>query len=136
MHTWLRQMPRGMRLKSEGFASSLYDPDSTFTLAAYCKEQGPPYDDIGLQVPLETFAAYGLGFQKRFVPELENKLVVSVHRSCAGFQVRLGDGAGVTARIVLAAFGRSHLRYFPPILAALPEQLGTHSSKPTTLDHS
>ncbi len=135
MHTWLTQMPKGMRLKSEGFASSLYDPDSTFTLAAYCKEQGLPYADIGLQVPLETFAAYGLGFQKRFVPELENKLVVSVHRSCAGFQVRLGDGEVVTARKVVAAVGISHFGYVPPILAALPEKFVTHSSKHSTLDH-
>src|SRR6266478_2407874 len=135
MHTWLTQMPKGMRLKSEGLASSLYDPDSTFTLAAYCKEQGLPYADIGLQVPLETFAAYGLGFQKRFVPELENKLVVSVHRSCAGFQVRLGDGEVVTARKVVAAVGISHFGYVPPILAALPEKFVTHSSKHSTLDH-
>jgi cation diffusion facilitator CzcD-associated flavoprotein CzcO len=31
MHTWLSHMPKGMRLKSEGFASGLYDPQSTFT---------------------------------------------------------------------------------------------------------
>lgn len=33
MHAWLAHMPKGMRLKSEGFASGLYYPDSTFTLA-------------------------------------------------------------------------------------------------------
>src|ERR1039458_9410628 len=31
MYTWQTHMPKGMRLKSEGFASSLYDPGSTFT---------------------------------------------------------------------------------------------------------
>jgi len=34
MHTWLAHMPKGMRLKSEGFASRVYDPASTFTLEA------------------------------------------------------------------------------------------------------
>src|SRR5580704_12695153 len=64
MHTWTTQMPEGMRLKSEGFASSLYAPDSAFTLRDYCREQCIPYADLGLPVPLETFVAYGLRFQK------------------------------------------------------------------------
>jgi cation diffusion facilitator CzcD-associated flavoprotein CzcO len=57
MQTWLEHMPKGMRLKSEGFASSLYDPDSKFTLAAYCKERGLAYADTGMPIPLETFTA-------------------------------------------------------------------------------
>jgi FAD-dependent urate hydroxylase len=32
MEFWLKHMPKGMHLKSEGFASSLADPGSTFTL--------------------------------------------------------------------------------------------------------
>src|SRR5712664_2434051 len=81
MHTWLTHMPKGMRLKSEGFASSLYDPGSTFTLEAYCKEKEIPYGRLGRPVPLEVFTAYGLEFQKRFVPELENKMAESLKRS-------------------------------------------------------
>src|SRR5271154_6650965 len=68
MHTWLTQMPRGMRLKSEGFASTLYDPDASFTLGNYCTQQGMLYADLGLPIPLETFASYGQAFQKRLVP--------------------------------------------------------------------
>src|SRR5258707_4431853 len=78
MHTWLTQMPKGMRLKSEGFASSLSDPDSSFTLQHYCEREGIPYSDTGNPVPLEAFAAYGIAFQKKFAPTLENKQVVSV----------------------------------------------------------
>ena len=48
-------MPQGMLLKSEGFASSLYDPGSIFTLRRYCEENRLPYADIGSPVPLETF---------------------------------------------------------------------------------
>jgi thioredoxin reductase len=135
MQTWLTQMPKGMRLKSEGFASSLCDPDSTFTLAHYCKQERIPYADLGLPVPLETFAAYGLEFQKRFVPELENKLVVSVRRSSAGIQVCLGDGEMVYARRVVVAVGISHFAYVPPILSILPEEFVSHSSSHSDLDH-
>src|SRR5437899_11310046 len=67
MDTWLTRMPKGMRLKSEGFASSLYDPDSEFTLGAYCQHHGLPYAHLGLPAPLETFPSYGLAFQRSFV---------------------------------------------------------------------
>ena len=50
MHTWINQMPEGMCLKSDGFASTLYDPHSTFTLQRFCQENGIPYADVGLPV--------------------------------------------------------------------------------------
>jgi thioredoxin reductase len=134
MHTWLTHMPKGMRLKSEGFASSLYDPDSAFTLETYCKEKGIAYAKIGLPVPLEVFASYGLEFQRRFVPELENKLVSSLGRSAQGFQVGLEDGEIFSARRVVTAVGLTHYEYVPPILAALPEEFVTHSSRHNTVD--
>jgi cation diffusion facilitator CzcD-associated flavoprotein CzcO len=135
MHTWLAHMPKGMRLKSEGFASSLYDPGSTFTLKSYCKEWGIPYAKIGLPVPLEVFASYGLEFQRRFVPELEKQLVDSLRRSAQGFQVRLEDGEIISARKVVMAVGLTHYDYVPPILAALPQEFVTHSSRHNTVDH-
>ena len=46
MRFWSQHMPRGMRLKSEGFASNLSDPDSEFTLETYCKENDVAYADI------------------------------------------------------------------------------------------
>ena len=135
MEFWLKHMPRGMHLKSEGFASSLYDPGSTFTLEAYCREQGLPYAHIGTPVPLETFTSYGLEFQKRFVPDLESEWVTSVHASAAGFQVTLGSGEVFTARRVVVAVGLTYYENVPPELAALPEGFVTHSSKHSTLEH-
>jgi thioredoxin reductase len=134
MDTWLTSMPRGMRLKSEGFASSLYDPEAALTLGKYCKETGLPYQDIGLPVPLETFTSYGLEFQRRLVPEVENKAVVSVHRSSVGFDVTLDNGEVVRAKKVVAAVGLTHFGYVPPILANLPEEFATHSSRHSTVD--
>lgn len=135
MYTWMTQMPKGMHLKSEGMASSLYDPHSAFTLAHYCAEKGLPYADHGLPVPLETFVAYGLEFQKRFVPELEDKVVVSLTRSEQGFEIGLEDGETIAVRSVVVAIGISHFGHVPPALAALPEELVTHSSQHSTLDH-
>jgi thioredoxin reductase len=134
MQTWLENMPRGMRLKSEGFASSLFDPQASFTLADYCREKNLAYSDIGLPVPLETFTAYGLEFQRRFVPHLENKVVVSVRRHPGGFELRLDSGEQLIARNVVMAVGLTHFAHLPPGLAALPEQFVTHSSRHHALD--
>jgi cation diffusion facilitator CzcD-associated flavoprotein CzcO len=134
MHTWLSQMPKGMRLKSEGSASSLYDPNVAFTLAQYCNQEGIPYADHGSPVALETFTSYGLAFQKRLVPEVENKLVVSLRRSADGFEIVLEDGDVVAARKVVIAVGISHFGYVPPVLSTLPEEFVTHSSKHNSLD--
>src|SRR5690349_14294594 len=135
MGFWLNHMPKGMRLKSEGFASCIYDPDSTFTLEQYCKEQGLPYADIGLPTPLETFTSYGLEFQKKFVPELENELVVSLKRASHGFDVRLENGEIVAARKVVIAVGLTYYVYIPPSLSSLPKEFVSHSSEHSTLDH-
>lgn len=134
MSTWQAHMPKGMRLKSEGFASSLYDPDSTFTLAQYCRQKRLPYADLGLPVPLETFVSYGLEFQERFVPELENKRVVSLRQISAGFQIGLGEGEVVAARKVVVAVGLCYFEHVPPVLSELSEEFVTHSSQHCTVD--
>jgi thioredoxin reductase len=135
MNTWTTRMPRGMRLKSEGFASSLSDPDSQFTLADYCKQEGFPYADVGVPVPIERFASYGRAFQRRFVPEVEDKLVVSVRRCSTGFQIRLENEEIVAARRVVVAVGLSHFEHVPAGLSVLPSEFVTHSSRHCTLDH-
>src|SRR5580704_6097011 len=134
MHTWLTHMPKGMHLKSEGFASSLSDLGTTFTLEAYCKEKGIPYAKTGLPVPLEVFSAYGLEFQRRFVPNLEDVLVTSLQKAPDGFQIGLEDGETLTARRVVMAVGLTHYASMPPVLAALPAEFASHSSKHNTVD--
>lgn len=69
MSAWSAQMPKGMRLKSEGFASSLSDPDSEFTLRHYCQQQGLPYADTGVPVPLATFIFPWAGVPEKVRPE-------------------------------------------------------------------
>jgi thioredoxin reductase len=128
MSAWANQMPKGMRLKSEGFASSLADPKSQFTLAHYCREQGLPYQDTDHPVPLETFVAYGLAFQKRFVPNLEKKMVMSVRRCPVGFELLLDDKEIVSARKVIVSVGITHFSYVPSVLSAISSDFVSHSS--------
>src|SRR6202451_4712772 len=98
MDSWLHRMPKGMMLKSDGFASDIYDPESAFTLRQFCAERGIEYADTGIPVHLDTFSAYGLAFRDRMVPELEDKLVVSVDRVTGGWQLRRGGWETIRGR--------------------------------------
>lgn len=129
MQVWRKHMPKGMHLKSEGFASNLYDPESVFTLRDYCREKNLPYAEMGLPVPLETFVAYGLEFQNRFVPMLEETHIASIRRINAGFELVTADGETLQARRVVVATGITSLGYLPPSLDGLPKELVTHSSE-------
>jgi thioredoxin reductase len=134
METWQNQMPRDMMLKSEGFASSLFDPDARVTLGHYCQERQIPYSDIGLPVHRHIFVGHGLDFQKRLVPDLEDKFVIALRRMPSGFQIGLDNGETFTARRVVAAIGICHFQYVPPVLAALPNELVSHSSDHTSFE--
>jgi cation diffusion facilitator CzcD-associated flavoprotein CzcO len=127
MQSWRQQMPKGMLLKSDGFASNLYDPDSAFTLRHYCAEKNLPYADVGIPVPCETFVAYGLEFQKRFVPTLEETNITSVKQIPGGFELQTAAGETLQARKVIVAAGITHFGYLPPFLAELPPEYASHS---------
>ena len=133
MWTWRNQMPQGMFLKSEGFASSLYDPAGAFPLASYCAAQGEPYADLGLPISREVFAAYGEAFQRRMVPDLESINVARIISAPPGYCLTLADGELLKARRVVLAVGISHFAYLPPEFAGLPRALVSHSSQNTDL---
>jgi pyridine nucleotide-disulfide oxidoreductase len=133
MRSWSHHMPQGMHLKSEGFASNLYHPEGKFTLKAYCAERAIPYADIGLPVAIETFIAYGLEFQRRYVPEVENVPITSLTRSAGHFELTTTAGELVRARQVVVAAGIVNFAYLPPVLAALPDPLVSHSSQHSDL---
>jgi thioredoxin reductase len=129
MDSWLKHMPKGMMLKSDGFASNIYDPENAFTLSKFCSERGIPYADAGLPVRLETFGAYGLAFRDRMVPELEDKLVTGVEGLPNGFRLQLEDGETFEARKVVLAVGITHFENVPENLAHLPEEFFSHSAR-------
>lgn len=127
MDSWASHMPKGMMLKSDGFASNIYDPQSEFTLKDFCAERDIEYSDAGIPVRLETFAAYGLAFKNRFVPELEDRLVAGFDGVPGGFLLRLDDGETIMARRVVLAVGITHFEYLPAELAVLPPEFVSHS---------
>ena len=129
MDSWRAHMPKGMLLKSDGFASNISDPGDQFTLGKFCAEQGIEYSDTGIPVRLDTFTRYGLAFRERMVPELEDKLVVSVERSSQGYQLQLDTGERFTARNVVMAVGITHFDYVPENLRHVPAEFLSHSSR-------
>ena len=131
MSSWRNHMPSRTLLKSDGFASNLYDPDSAFTLATYCREQSLPYADVGLPVPIETFVSYGVAFQKRFVPQLEQIDITAVERTDGGFRLNTKNGDAVFASRVVVAVGITHFGYIPPLYSRLAPEHLTHSSQHT-----
>ena len=133
MNSWSRHMPQGMHLKSEGFASDLYDPGAEFTLQAYCAEQSIPYSDIGLPVAIKTFIDYGLEFQKRYVSELENVQITSLAQSAGCFELTTATGELVCARQVVVAAGIVNFAFLPAPLAAIASANVSHSSKHSDL---
>ena len=134
METWATQMPRGMLLKSDGFATSLYDPGRTLTFERYCRERNIPYADVGIPPRLEDFVDYGRAFQRRLVPHLEEVMVKSLEHDVSCYRLRLETGAHCTARAVVVAAGISHFAALPGALSDLPQGLVTHTSEHNDLD--
>jgi hypothetical protein len=128
MDSWLKHMPKGMQLKSDGFASNICDADGALTLKRFCADRGIMYSDTAIPVALDTFTSYGLAFRDRFVSDLEEKMVVSIERVADGFRLRLDDGEEFAARRVVLAVGITHFAYMPGDLAQLPSQFISHSS--------
>ncbi len=129
MQTWRSHMPQGMFLKSDGFASNLYEPSGTVTLARHCAEHGVPYADLGLPVSREVFADYGVAFQRRCVPNLEPVDVTGLEQEPGGFRLTLATGESLSARRVVLAVGIRHFAHMPKQLAGLPPALLSHSSQ-------
>jgi pyridine nucleotide-disulfide oxidoreductase len=134
MYLWRNAMPRGMYLKSQGFASNLSDPYGACTLESFCRNAGIEYRDYGLPVSLDTFVAYGEWFGRNQVPGLEERLVTRIAPAGRHFEVEVAGGETVRSRRVVCAAGVQHFAYLPGILSPLPPEICTHSSAHTDLD--
>lgn len=129
MHNWRAKMPKGMLLKSDGFASNLSDPSNSFTLKNFAAQQGFPYADEGIQVSLDNFVKYGDAFQQQFVPELEDCQVTALDEFDDGFAAQLDNGQVALAHQVVVAIGISDFPYLPPSLAAAPPEFLSHPAQ-------
>ncbi|MFJ9726891.1 FAD-dependent oxidoreductase [Streptomyces sp. NPDC101209] len=126
MASWRDHMPRGMFLKSEPWASNLSDPSGRWRLDGYCASQGVTARH-GEPIPVEMFAAYGLWFARRAVPEVDERTVTRVSARPGGFEAVTQDGQVLPARTVALAVGVTPFTEIPPALRGLPASLVSHS---------
>jgi hypothetical protein len=127
MEMWRRHMPEGMLLKSDGFASNLYDPKNELPLSRFCEERSIEYSDDRIPVQLKTFIDYGMAFAERFAPDLVETTVRSVRQHGNGFAFNLENGTTVRARRIVVATGVGHFRYVPAPLDTFPSDIVSHS---------
>ncbi|WP_131742845.1 NAD(P)-binding domain-containing protein [Actinomadura roseirufa] len=124
MRFWDANMPEGMFLKSEPFASSLGAPRPGLRFT----DRHPEFT-TGRPIPLDTFVAYGRWFAAEAVPGTEPDEVSSVERGGpAGYVVTLSTGEVVASRAVVLAVGVGPFAHVPDELAGLPSWLVSHSS--------
>jgi len=134
MDSWKNGMPPGMLLKSAAWSSDLSDPQGKLTLGKYCAEKGVAYDHTRVPVNVETFVAYGEEFQRRFVPNVEDRKVDRLARDGAGYRLTFEDGDELIAQRVVLAVGAHPFKRFPKELQALPADRLSHSADYGNID--
>ena len=128
MHSWAHCMPSGMMLRSEPFASSLWDPRRRFTYARFCAERGLPYQPIGLPPTLQRFLDYTAWFQQHAVGDVPGDMVRHIRGATNGFVLALSDGSELFARKVVLATGQMAFRRLPDELATVAGPHLVHSA--------
>ncbi|MGK9170256.1 NAD(P)-binding domain-containing protein [Inquilinus limosus] len=126
MGFWRRAMPVGMLLRSERAGSHIADPHHRLTLDQYEAEHAKR---LPRRVPLDEFIAYGLWYQKRAVPEVDDRRVVQIGCESDRFRLALQDGTTVMAERVVVATGFEGYASQPSAFANVPACLAPHSSE-------
>ena len=140
MSAWRENMPRGMFLKSEPDASSLSSPRPGSSLRDYLREIGRKPLAIDEPVPIALFVDYGLWFQQRCVPEVENEHVTGLRRVGSAFELTVASGETLRASNVVVASGHVSYAHVPAELLRLaegcptPDGLVSHSSQHRDFD--
>lgn len=127
MDTWNAHMPKGMTLKSEGFASSLSSPVKDSRIENFFAKHDIPFADQGIPVQLADYLAYTDSFRARFVPNIEEHLVTGLERASDHFMITLDSGEIAFARNVVMAVGVTWFAYTPDVLAQLPSTALSHT---------
>ncbi|GGQ49127.1 NAD(P)-binding domain-containing protein [Streptomyces asoensis] len=133
MASWRDNMPGGMFLKSEPWASNLSDPEGRLRLDAYCATRGVTARH-GEPIPVEMFADYGLWFARHAVPAVDERTVTRIAARPGGFEAVTADGETVRARTVALAVGVMPFVEIPAPLRGLSPALVSHSSHHGDLD--
>src|SRR5258708_15258715 len=115
MQFWLGHMPKGMLLKSDGFASTLYDPGRDFPLWHYCKERNIEYADLGIPVRVEDFVPMASPSSNDLPRIWIIRKSLRSNAPAPDSRFYLSDGESFTAQRVVVATG--HFEHVPSQLA-------------------
>jgi cation diffusion facilitator CzcD-associated flavoprotein CzcO len=130
MQSWSDFMPKGMLLKSEGFASNLWDPQHAYTLAAYCREKRVPFQPTALPVPVEVQVAYAAWFREKTGVVSNGLFIANIDRDERNnFVLTSTDGRQSTARRVVVATGHMPFIHVPESLQPLAGHLVAHTAQ-------
>ena len=127
MASWRNWMPTGMLLRSEAHASSLWDLERCFTLAAYCRDKGITYRPSGPPLPIGLFLSYCDWFIDQAALTVQKVQVRRVYKERDIFGLELEDGERLFANRVVIATGHRYFRYIPPMLRSMSTKLVSHS---------
>jgi FAD-dependent urate hydroxylase len=128
LESWRNHMPEGMLLKSEPFASNLWDPQRRFTLEKYFQARGYSYQPTRQPLALARFLDYAEWFRQSAVGETCEVKARFIRRTDAGFGLDLCNGSSLEARQIVLATGHMPFCFIPPELEQLSEPLCIHSS--------
>ena len=122
---WQTQTPVSMFLKSPLLGTDI-SGRPTLTLRDFAREsrQGLP-----LPIPVDQFVEYGKWFQKRAVPDIDNRDVLAIEQDDSRFWVVVDEDVYTARRVVVAA-GIGTFAYRPPQFEAHAPDVVSH-----TLDH-
>jgi len=126
MSFWSGNMPKGMFLRSNWSATQIACPNGDLTLEAF---QADRHTSFGLPVPIEQFIQYGLWYQCRAVPDLDQRRISRVERGANGFRLSTQDGEVFESRRVIVAGGIGSFARKPQQFQALPPELVSHTNE-------
>jgi FAD-dependent urate hydroxylase len=129
MSSWRNNMPSGMVLKSEPFASSLSDPERRYTFERFCALRGKTYRRIGNPLSIANFLEYARWFQQQTRIDAIDATLTDLRQANNGFELALADGSAIWAKHVILATGHLPFEQIPPALHGLPTELVSHSAE-------
>ena len=124
LEMWRDHMPKGMLLRSHWWAANLSDPRNEHGFEDFFEASK---NRKCYPLPIETFIDYGLWFQQRAVPDVDETYVASIQRHDDRFLIALEDGREVESQAVVMAIGLYHYANRPAQYRGLLPELVSHS---------
>jgi Pyridine nucleotide-disulphide oxidoreductase len=124
LHFWRVHMPENMLLRSYWWATSISDPGKRYSIMQYFREtRQQPVDPL----PIETFIDYGLWYQQRVVPNVDETYVELIEKKEQHFVLTLSDRRLIQSRTVVMAPGLNYYAHRPAEYDHLPTELISHT---------